>query len=558
MSERLRQVNPNATAVELRTENAFLRQRVAELEETLEVLTAIRTGQVDAVIVDGDSDRPEVRTLESADRIHLRLAQQAANAGTWEWDITNRRVRGSESLWALLGVSPPPEHLSEDYWPRLVAPEDQERVQKQFQRALKSDEEFYEELRIVRPDQESRWIAVRGRVIRDSASRAQRVIGISLDITERKASEDALRLADRRKDEFLAMLAHELRNPLAAISNAFRLFRGVSLSESERDWTGEVLERQILQLQSLIDDLLDISRITQGKVELRRRTLELNELLTRVTETIRPRFSAAQQQFSVDLSSEPLWLWGDESRLEQVFVNLLTNAGKYTRKGGNVSLMTCRDADQVVITVKDTGIGIAPEMLPRVFDLFAQAERGLERTEGGLGIGLSLVRRIVELHDGSVSAHSEGSGRGSEFTVRLPVCEPQGRTMTTETPTIETSIKSRRVLIVDDNRDAAQTMALLIKLSGHETSTAHDGPEALAMLDEVSPEVALLDIGLPEMDGYELARRIRERMNDVYLIAVSGYGLPEDRSRSAAAGFNEHFVKPVDSAQLLASLSQRR
>ncbi len=548
----------DAPAAELQRENAYLRQRVAELEETLEVLTAIRTGQVDALIVDDDTDRPEVRTLESADRIHLRLAQQAANAGTWEWDLANRYVRGSESFWSLLGITPAPAQLPEEYWPDLMATEDQERIQTRLQQALKAEDEFYEELRITRVDSEPRWLAVRGRIVRGFEGRAARVIGISLDITERKAIEDALRLADRRKDEFLAMLAHELRNPLAAIGNAFRLFRGVSLSESERDWTGEVLERQILQLQSLIDDLLDISRITQGKVKLRRRTLEINELLGRVTETLRPRFAAAQQNLSVELSGESLWVHADESRLEQVFVNLLTNAAKYTKMGGRIWLSGRREGNEVVIIVKDTGIGIVPEMLPRVFELFAQAERGLERTEGGLGIGLSLVRRIVELHEGSVTAYSEGSGQGSEFTVRLPACESQKKSVPLEAPVIETSANPRRVLIVDDNRDAAQTMALLIKLSGHETATAHDGPEALAMLDVVKPEVALLDIGLPKMDGYELARRIRERVSDVYLIAVSGYGQPEDKARSSEAGFDEHFVKPVDSTQLIASLTRRR
>lgn len=556
MSERPEQ--PTMTIGKLRAEVSALRERIVELEETLEVVSAIRAGQVDAVIVDSDADNVEIRSLESADSIHLRLAQQAANAGTWEWDLPQQSVRGSDSFWSLLGISPAPNAIPQDRWSEFLHPEDLAGTEEKLTSAIRTEDEFYDELRIVRPDGEHRWMAVRGRILRTAERKAERVIGISLDITERKAIEDALRLADRRKDEFLAMLAHELRNPLAAISNAFRLFRGVSLSESEREWTGEVLERQLQQLQSLIDDLLDISRITQGKVELRRRTLELNELLGRVTETLLPRFSAAQQELVVSLSSDPLWVHADESRLEQVFVNLFTNAAKYTRKGGRIWLTSRREGNSVVITVKDTGIGIAPEMLSRVFDLFAQAERGLERTEGGLGIGLSLVRRIVELHDGSVTAYSEGSGQGSEFTVRLPASEPQTQSITPEMPAIETSKKSRRVLIVDDNRDAAQTMALLIKLSGHETSTAYDGAEALAMLDEVNPEVALLDIGLPEMDGYELARRIREQRNDVYLIAVSGYGQPEDRTRSSEAGFDEHFVKPVDSAQLLSSLNRQR
>ena len=371
-------------ANDLRAEIARLQRRIGELEESLEesqsTVHAIRTGQVDAVLVD-DNNAPQVWMLEATDSLYLRLAQQAANAGTWEWDFKHQAMKGSESFWPILGMTPPAGRFEREVWEQLIHPDDFQRARQKLEQTLGGeDDDFYDEVRIRRPDGDQRWLAIRGRVMRDDFGGPDRIVGISLDITERKTAEEALRSADRRKDEFLAMLAHELRNPLAAISNAFRLFRGVSLSESEREWTGEVLERQILQLQCLIDDLLDISRITQGKVELRLHLLDFTDLLDRVVETLRPRFASAHQQLSVDYGNEPLWVMGDDARLEQVLVNLLNNAGKYTKKGGHIRLSAQLDADQVVVRVQDNGIGITPEMLPKVFDLFAQAERGLERT----------------------------------------------------------------------------------------------------------------------------------------------------------------------------------
>jgi len=356
-----------------------------------------------------------------------------------------------------------------------------------------------------------------------------------------------LKEADNRKDEFLAMLAHELRNPLAPIRNAVQIFRGKGLPVPELQWATEVIDRQVRQLSRLVDDLLDVSRITRGKVELRKEQVELSQVIQSAVEASRPLIEKWGHNLTVTVPPEPIPLEADPTRLAQVFLNLLNNAAKYTDRGGSIQLTAERDKRDVVVRVRDSGIGIPSDMLPHVFDLFHQVDPSIERSEGGLGIGLTLVQRLVALHEGSVEARSEGLGKGSEFIVRLPTINKaasQDRAKAEQPfPT-----EKRRILIVDDNRDAADSLAVLLRMMGNDVHTAHDGLEAVGAAATFRPDVVLLDIGLPKLSGYEAARRIREQEGGkkMLLVALTGWSQEEDRRRSREAGFDHHMNKPVD------------
>jgi signal transduction histidine kinase/integral membrane sensor domain MASE1/CheY-like chemotaxis protein len=363
------------------------------------------------------------------------------------------------------------------------------------------------------------------------------------------------READRRKDEFLAMLGHELRNPLAPLRNAFDLIRARKASPAVLERAAEIMGRQIANLTRLVDDLLDVSRITRGKIQLERERLDLVALVSRAVEGAKSAITSHRHELTLSMPAEPIWIEGDPMRLEQVVSNLLQNACKYTKPGGCIWLELERVNDEVVLRVRDTGIGIDPEILPHVFDLFRQADRSLDRSGGGLGIGLTLVRRLVELHGGMVSARSEGAGRGSEFVVRLPAPAPgPAAVVPAGDGAAAAAIRpsGRRILVVEDNADVAETLALLLREWGHQTLVAHDGHAALEAADRHRPDVVLLDIGLPGMDGYEVARRLRQEygLSSALLIAVTGYGQEEDRRRSREASIDHHLVKPVDPALL--------
>jgi CheY-like chemotaxis protein len=386
------------------------------------------------------------------------------------------------------------------------------------------------------------------------------------DSTERKHFEeelqrraDALEDADRRKDEFLAMLGHELRNHLAAIFNALHILARVSEDPLVSQAQG-MLDRQVRQLARLVDDLLDVSRITRGKLQLQKSLVEFKAVVAPAVQTARPLLDARRQELVVGLPEEPLWLEADPGRLAQVVTNLLHNAAKYSDEGGRVTLTARREGHQCVLRVRDQGVGIAPDLLPRVFDLFTQAERSLDRAQGGLGIGLALVKRLVELHGGAVEAHSGGPGQGSEFVVRLPL--PLGVEGGTPTPTAQGAARAERplrVLVVEDNADAAATLGVLLRLYGHEAQVAPCGPTALEMAAAFRPEVVLLDIGLPGLDGFQVAQRLRERPDtkEVVLVAMTGYGQESDRRRAREAGFDHFLVKPVDPAELERLLAER-
>ena len=391
--------------------------------------------------------------------------------------------------------------------------------------------------------------------LKDSRGEVTGAITCFYDITERSLLErrlqeqaEALIDLDRRKDEFLAMLSHELRNPLAPISNAVHLLRLQKNVDPLQQQARNIIERQVGQLKHLIDDLLEVSRITTGRVQLRPERIAVSGIVERALETARPLLDQRRHELTTSLPPQLIWLHADAARLEQVVVNLLNNAAKYTDEGGHIWLSVQQEGDTAVLRVRDTGVGIAPELLPRIFDLFTQAERSLDRSQGGLGIGLCLVQRLVELHGGSVEAYSV-LGQGSEFVVRLPVMltsTPPSSSPSTETA--QPPEKGCRVLIVDDNVDSARSLADLLKMSGHDVRLAHDGPPALQTAINYRPDVVLLDIGLPGLSGFEVARRIRQQptLKNIVLVALTGYGQETDRQRSLEAGFDHHLVKPAD------------
>ena len=381
-----------------------------------------------------------------------------------------------------------------------------------------------------------------------------RDIGERRQLERSRVQTEAMTDLHRRKDEFLAMLSHELRNPLAPIMNAVHLLgleRDVETPTQHQART--IIERQIGQLKVLVDELLEISRISTGGIKLHKETLDMRAVVNGAVETASPLIEQRKHELTVSQPSEPIWLHGDPTRLEQVVVNLLNNAAKYTEEGGRISLSLREEGDEAVVRVGDTGIGITPDLLPRIFDLFTQAERSLDRAQGGLGIGLTVAHKLVELHRGRVEAYS-ALGQGSEFVVRLPqVPRP---VQLSPSATAKHAGRSLRVLVVDDNKDQADSLALLLQHSGHEVRVLYSGPGAVEASVEYCPEVVVLDIGLPAMDGYEIARRVRQqpRLKDVRLIAVSGYGQDSDRERASAAGFDVYLVKPVKGDELQEAL----
>lgn len=404
----------------------------------------------------------------------------------------------------------------------------------------------------VRKDGSRLWASGVVTPLRDEDGGLQGFAKILRDITERKRAEEQLADANRRKDEFLAMLAHELRNPLAPIQNVLHIFKQEGDTKQHLKEATGMVERALGRIVRIVDDLLDISRITRGKISLRKERLTLQTAVQNAVESVRPFIDSRKHALSVSLPSEAVWLEADPVRIEQVIVNLLNNAAKYTEPGGEIRVTAERLGNDCILKVKDTGIGIKEDMLPRIFELFVQADKSLDRSEGGLGIGLTLVKRLVEMHGGAVEAFSAGVGQGSEFTVRL-VCVPEVVGLKPESaPPQRQQAKPRRVLVVDDNVDTAESLAMLLRLMGHEVAVEYSGPKALQAVVSGKPEVVLMDIGLPGMDGYQVAERIRQHseLGNVLLIAISGYGQEADRERSRTAGFDHHLVKPVDPAKL--------
>ncbi|HEX6790156.1 MAG TPA: ATP-binding protein [Candidatus Krumholzibacteria bacterium] len=435
-------------------------------------------------------------------------------------------------------------------WLESLHPEDRERAGSTFLQANAHHTPFSMDYRVRRKDGDYRWAIANGRPRFADDATFTGFIGSVMDVHERKDAEEALRLADRRKNEFLAMLAHELRNPLAPIRNAVQIIKHRRPQQPELQWATGIIDRQIAQMSRLVDDLMDVARITRGKIELRRDRVLLADVVKDAIEASRPLIDECGHTLTVSMPPEAVVLFADRARLSQVVLNLLNNAARYTETGGTIHLGAHREEDHVVIQVKDNGVGIPADVLPRIFGLFAQDDRTPEMSRGGLGLGLTLVQRLVDMHGGSVDARSAGRGQGSEFTVRLPVLE--GAVMPQPADEADTPAGgSLRILVVDDVADSANTLAMYLRMSGHEVQTASDGMSAVDRADAFQPDVAILDIGLPKLNGYDAAKEIRSRLGSrVVLVALTGWGQEEDRRLSREAGFNHHMTKPVDFDQL--------
>jgi PAS domain S-box-containing protein len=415
------------------------------------------------------------------------------------------------------------------------------------------------------PDGVENWWNISLVPLHESGGNTSSVLILTEDITERKQAEGRLRRsqealleADRRKDEFLATLAHELRNPLAPIRTAAQILGAPQLAPPQLQWAQSVIQRQVGHMALLLDDLLDIARITRGKLELKTERVELTDVVDSAVEAARPLLDGKHHSFRVSLPAEALLLTADPLRLSQVLSNLLTNAAKYTDPGGHIELSGYVEGGMLCLSVQDDGIGMSAESLERIFEMFSQAEGASARSDGGLGIGLSLVRGLVELHGGTVEAMSEGPGCGSKFMVRLPLAaSAPSAAAATETDAPQVTIVGRRVLVADDNKDAADALAMLLELAGHEVRVAHGGRAALSLAQTFRPDVALLDIGMPELNGYEVAKELRREPwgSRMCLIALTGWGQDEDRQRAKDAGFDRHLTKPVDTDALEILLS---
>jgi PAS domain S-box-containing protein len=461
----------------------------------------------------------------------------------------------------MAGLSP--EEAQGQGWAGALHPDDRDRVFLEWDAAVQAGIPFAGEYRFRTREGKVTWVEGSAVALRNEAGEVSEYIGTLTDITERREAVEALQDADRRKDEFLALLAHELRNPLAPLRNGLQVIRMAVDDPDIVAKTRDMMDRQLSHMVRLIDDLLDVSRISRNKMELRRSRVLLADVVSGAVETARPAIDAAGHELTVSLPPEPIPLNADLTRLAQVFSNLLNNSVKYTEPGGRIWLTATREGDQVAVAVRDTGIGIPAFDLPTIFDMFSQVDRSIERTSGGLGIGLALVKGLVEMHGGTVEAQSPGPGEGSTFLVRLPVLK--SRTESSRTPEegwTDSAGAKRRILVVDDNRDAATSMAMMLQLMGNEVRTAHDGLEAVMVAEQFRPQVVLMDIGMPRLNGYEATRGLRERPwgRDMAIIALTGWGQDVDRARSKEAGCDAHLVKPVhlpDLEKLLSELQGR-
>jgi PAS domain S-box-containing protein len=520
-------------------------------------------------VVGVEQDVTERRQAEDALRRseeRLKLAQGSAGSGMWDWDMRSGKLEWSDELFRLFGLDPQKDEPTFDRWMSLVDPDCRALVHERIEAAIRERAALDSECRLVLPSGEVRWINALGRTTYDESGEPERMTGICLDVTARKSAEEEVRRAnaklveaDRRKNEFLAVLSHELRNPLAPIRNSLYVLDRAAPGGEQARRARQVIERQVGQLARLVDDLLDVTRIARNKIDLKLGRLDLGRLVLRTIEDHRAGFEKAGVRVDHHPSAAPVFVDGDESRLVQVVANLLQNAAKFTPAGGQVSVRVAADpgAGRALVRVADTGVGMTEEVLGRLFEPFSQADSTLDRSKGGLGLGLALARGLVDLHGGSVGARSAGPGHGSELTVSLPLAAP--RTDSPGERSVAPETTRRRVLVIENNRDGANSLREMLELEGQEVEVAYNGRDGLAKARTFRPDLVLCDIGLPEMNGYQIARGIRAdpELPSARLVALSGYALPEDLRRAREAGFDEHIAKPPRLEELRAVLRAR-
>lgn len=537
------------------------------------VLSALRGRRHQYQIRDAILLREKQASLLSAEKERLRFALSAGGLGSWDFNLDTGELQCSDLCKAKYGRTPEQSFTYLDLQ-EAIHPDDRDEAAEALERTIYHGANYDVEYRVLWPNGETHWVMVRGRASYDALGVARRVAGISLDISERKQMEEALqrsqaelarqaeqlRSSDRRKDEFLATLAHELRNPLAPVRTGLDLLSAVSDPDTARRTTA-VMQRQVSHMVRLIDDLLDVSRITRGKLELKKAPVTLGDIIDSALEASRPGVERARHTLEVSVADRSMTFDADHTRLAQVVSNLINNSSKYTPPGGRIELVATSREGRAHIEVRDNGVGIPEDRLSDVFDMFSQVNSPLHRTQGGLGIGLALVKSLVEMHGGTVTASSPGVGLGSTFTVDLPVIErprsvaPPGFDMASLRPS-----GKPRVLIVDDNQDAAEMLSMMLEMAGYETRTSYESRQAIELVSDYAPAIVILDIGLPDMNGYEVARELRSRDSSppLALIALTGWGTTEDKQKAAAAGFDVHLTKPVNAELLEAAIAKVR
>jgi signal transduction histidine kinase/CheY-like chemotaxis protein len=529
-----------------RTPRRWLRREVALVEEIAE-----RTWSA--------VERARAESAVRKTHQHMQLALDAANMGAFVWYPHEDRTDPDARMLELFGLPPDGAINLAVALAQLIHPDDRQRYADAVARAMDAAGEgrLREDIRVLRPDGE-RWIAITARMeFVGEPPVPSRLVGMATDVTDRKRVEEALREreerlaeSDRKKDEFLAILAHELRNPLAPIRTGVEVIRRNGMASGDAARVTEMMERQIGHMVRLIDDLLDISRITSGKIRLQRQTSDIRGLVESAIEANRAAIATAEVHLSVNLPAEPIWLDVDPARFVQIVSNILHNAVKFTDRDGSVVLSARVEDGALVLTVTDTGVGMSPDSLPHVFDLFMQDAQTARRAPGGLGIGLALARRLVEMHGGAIDATSPGVGRGSTFRVWLPLADA-AVPRTQPEPVAAPAAVSRRVVVIDDNRDAADAAAMFVEDLGNEVRVAYDGETGVGLVKSFRPHLVLLDLGMEGVDGFETCRRIRSELGSaVYLVALTGWGQDHDKRATALAGFDAHLTKPADPAAL--------
>jgi PAS domain S-box-containing protein len=518
-------------------------------------------------------DLTEHKLLERCvkEKEETRRVLSAANAGTWTWHPETGQMDICKNFLGLLGYWGDDTTIPFAQWIDFVHPDQRTLVTEEFERARAGcpDKSLHMEMQMGQINGSYRWFSARAYWFQEKTDDPYMLQGVSIDIQalktigeERQQAIEQLKAEDARKNEFLAMLAHELRNPLAPIGAGAELLQMVKLDEARVRQTSEIISRQVSHMTNLIDDLLDVSRVTRGLVELDNTPLDMRHVVADAVEQVNPLIHAKRHHLTLHLPPDRAMVSGDKKRLVQIVANLLNNAAKYTREGGNIALKIEVQESRVVLEIMDDGIGMAPELVNHVFDLFAQAERTSDRSSGGLGLGLALVKSMAELHGGTVAASSEGVGKGSKFTVCLPRMHEPARESgkTDDDGTLQSAAQSLRILVVDDNVDASAMLSMLLEARGHQVFVEHEARRALERARIELPDVCLLDIGLPEMDGHELARRLRAQpaTANAVLVSVTGYGQEIDRKNTLAAGFDYHLIKPVDTRNLTSILADVR